>query len=62
MEAGDDWPEELLQTEVPFLPLGRRLLFILPAIYRLWAALRQRQLRGRVDERALPEMFAGVKG
>eukprot|EP00974_Lingulodinium_polyedra_P072656 7031004-Lingulodinium_polyedra.AAC.1 len=63
-EEGDPWPPDLLQARAPFLPkegaspdepLGYRLLFILPAIYRRRAALRQTQLRPWVDERALPE-------
>eukprot|EP00974_Lingulodinium_polyedra_P081789 7919257-Lingulodinium_polyedra.AAC.1 len=70
-EAGDPWPVELTQARAPFLPkegsspdepLGYRLLFILPSIYRRWASVRQHQLRPWVEEWALPEMFAGVCG
>ena len=41
-------------------PLDFRILMIMPAVYRKWAALRLRQLAPWVSEWALDEMYAGV--
>ena len=71
IEQGAAWPKGTTQARAAFLakdsmkqgdPLAYRILLILSAVYRRWAAVRLHHLGEWIDGWALPEIFAGVQG
>ena len=71
IEAGADWPSDLLHGKASFLskteeassdPLKYRILLLLPALYRKWATVRLKHLKPWVNLWSTDEMFAGVPG
>lgn len=71
VEGGKAWPSQLQTARAAFLPndeinsqcpLEHRVLLMLPAVYRMWATTRLRQLVPWAQEWQLDEMFGGIEG
>jgi hypothetical protein len=71
IERGADWPSATVQAKAVFLakedkvsadPLDYRVLLILSAVYRRWAASRLHQLEEWTQAWREPEHYAGVSG
>ena len=71
IEDGKAWPSATLHVGAHLLckdednatsALAYRILLITPALYRLWARLRLKQLAPWIDTWATAAMFAGRKG
>ena len=71
IEEGHGWPDTIPTAKAAFLakdpsktddPLSYRVLLILPTLYRRWASVRLLDMAPWIDEWAMDEMYAGVKG
>ena len=71
IEQGAPWPRDLLRGKAAYLskdsektedPLAYRVLLILPAVYRRWAAARLHTLKPWIRTWQLDNMYAGVEG
>ena len=71
IEKGAVWPAGCLHGRAVFLsktgdpsldPIDYRILLILPVLYRKWAVVRLRNLKGWIDEWKLDCLFAGIPG
>ena len=71
LEKHHKWPDEQTQSRAVFLnkdpddignPMAYRILKITSTIYRVWAAVRMKNLEGWIKTWAEDNMFAGVPG
>ena len=68
VEEGEEWPRGMQEARAAFMekeagnvsdPLKFRVLKILPALYRRWAAVRLRNLEEWVGEWSTADIYAG---
>ncbi len=71
IEEGEEWPQAVTHAQIAYLEkegskpgeaMSYRPITISSPMYRVWAAMRLRDMEQWISTWALPEMYAGIPG